>query len=202
MTHLPRLIKFVILPMCVLFALAYWLIAYGQNNPPATYYGWVDPGDGFAPTAGMTVTGSIGGKVCGANDLFMLESRLAYTLQVSSKEDVPGCGSPGSTVVFRVGAWEMNHDTPWNNQGATFHPLSVVRQPTPPATPTAAEPSTPTPTSTFVVITLTPTRTPTPTPQPTVPTPTDTPTPSSTPSSTPTEPPPPARFVFLPLVDR
>lgn len=179
--------------------------AHAQNVPPSVFYGWVTPSGDFAPTVGMVVTGSVGGQVCGTTEVIPLEGQLAYVLHVNSAEDQAGCGVLGSTVVFRVGQWEMAHDASWSNSGATFWPLSTVRQPTPTptATPTATPTETPTPipTNTPVVITLTPTRTPTPTPSPTTPAPTETPTPSTMPSATPTEPAPPAR-AYLPLVDR
>lgn len=173
--------------------------ALAQNVPPSTFYGWVTPGGDFAPTVGMSVTGTVAGQVCGATEVFVLEGQLAYALQVNSHEDQAGCGVLGATVVFHVGEWEMAHDAAWDNRQANFWPLSVVRQPPPTETPT------PKPTNTPIVITLTPTRTPTPTPPPTTPAPTETPTPSTMPSATPepTEPaPPPTWWVYLALVDR
>lgn len=190
--------KFILL-LLTLFLFTPSAPAHAQNTPPSVFYGWVTPSDGFTPSVGMSVTGLVSGQECGATAIIALEGQLAYVLHVNSADDVPGCGSLGDTVVFRVGSWEMDRDAAWDNRQANFWPLSVVRQPTPTATPTIAEPSTPTPTDTPVVITPPPTKTPT--PPPTAPSPTETPTPSTQPSETPTEPTEPS-IVYLPLVNR
>jgi hypothetical protein len=92
--------------------------ASGVPMPPATYYGRVESGAGFAPAAGMTVTAWIDGNLCGQGVLTDVAGYgVAYTVDVMADdgEAWAGCGAPGREVVFRVNGEEMTPAATWSN---------------------------------------------------------------------------------------
>ena len=71
------------------------------QNPPATYYGSVDPA--LTTTPGQSVTAWIGGNQCGQGETVDVNGTLMYVVKVLS--DGPGateCGASGRTVSFTV----------------------------------------------------------------------------------------------------
>jgi hypothetical protein len=96
--------------------------------PPATFYGWITSTTGFTPTVGMAVTAWIGGNLCGQTTIQQYsDGRLYYALQVMSENLVGGsngCALERDNVVFHAGNWVMNHDHPWLDHLAWYHPLS------------------------------------------------------------------------------
>ncbi len=84
--------------------------------PPATFYGVVEPGDDFTPTAGMPVTAWIGGNLCGIGQTKEVDGQVVYVVSVNAEEgSSPGCGAPGRVVAFRVDDRPMSSRLPWDN---------------------------------------------------------------------------------------
>jgi hypothetical protein len=115
--------------------------------PPGTFYGWVNPTDGFIPQPGDQVKALINGVVCGVGKVvdlpvgagesptqplpknkvflplvFQQTGRLAYKVQVMA-DSGNNCGVPGREVTFMIGEKVMPNSHPWGNSQACFHPL-------------------------------------------------------------------------------
>jgi hypothetical protein len=84
--------------------------------PPATFYGYVQTGNGFTPTVGMTVTASIGAVVCGqAVTVDAGSSQIGYAINVSDDNLLPGCGAAGQSVAFTVAGQPMSTMGLWDD---------------------------------------------------------------------------------------
>ena len=95
--------------------------------PPATYYGPVQPGDGFQPAVGMPVTAWVGGVLCGSSSLVAPAGELIYAIQVAA-DTGNGCGAASRPVVFRVGGTLLPAFSPvWDNRQAWYYPLGAVQ---------------------------------------------------------------------------
>jgi len=83
-------------------------------SPPATFYGAVQPGTGFTPAAGMVVTAWIGGNACGQGKTLLVSGQVMYTINVlpEGPGGSTGCGAPGRTITFKVGAQTMTTTAP------------------------------------------------------------------------------------------
>jgi hypothetical protein len=85
--------------------------------PPATYYGHVAAGSGFAPAAGMEVTAWVDGHLCGQGETLEEDGQVVYSVNVLA--DGPGgsagCGVLGREVAFRVGSQDMIPTAVWDN---------------------------------------------------------------------------------------
>jgi hypothetical protein len=107
----------------------------GFPYPPATYYGRVLTGTEFVPTAGMSVTARVGGKVCGQGVLTEVAGYgVGYAVNVMAEDwgAYGGCGAPGREVVFWVGDEEMAPRALWDNrelEEVELRPLWRVRLP-------------------------------------------------------------------------
>jgi len=100
-----------------------------QLAPPATYYGLVNAGTGFTPTAGMTVTAYVNGNVCGQGQTQPITATIVYLIDVLA--DAPtstGCGTLGQTVLFYVGAQVMTPTTRWDNSQPSRFSTTIPRQ--------------------------------------------------------------------------
>jgi hypothetical protein len=94
-------------------------------NPPATYYGEVQAGSGFTPTAGMVVIARINGNVCGQGQTLLVGGQVVYSVKVlADGPGAPGCGAPGRTVTFEVATRTMATTTWWNNDRVWYLPLT------------------------------------------------------------------------------
>jgi hypothetical protein len=86
-------------------------------GPPATYYGTVEAGGGFTPTAGMAVQAYVGDHVCGQGETQAYGGEIVYVVNVSA--DGPGgaagCGKPGDEVTFYVDEQTMTPTAVWDN---------------------------------------------------------------------------------------
>lgn len=84
--------------------------------PPATYYGQVMPASGFVPQAGMIVTASINGRVCGRGRTFAVDDQTYYSINVSADGlSSPGCGVADRAVALQVENTRFSAVTGWNN---------------------------------------------------------------------------------------
>jgi hypothetical protein len=87
-------------------------------GPPATYYGPLLAGQGFTPTAGVTMTAWVGRKLCGHGRTLEYGDEVVYSIHVFA--DVPGgttgCGTPGRYVTFKVGSQAYAPAAAWNNR--------------------------------------------------------------------------------------
>jgi len=85
-------------------------------SPPATFYGAVQSGLGFTPAAGMVVTAWIGGNACGQGKTLLVSGQVMYTINVlpEGTGGAAGCGAPGRTITFKVGAQTMTTTAPWD----------------------------------------------------------------------------------------
>ncbi|MBN1810662.1 MAG: VCBS repeat-containing protein [Anaerolineae bacterium] len=85
--------------------------------PPATYYGRVAAGSGFAPAAGMEVMAWVDGHLCGRGETLEKSGQVVYSVNVLA--DGPGgsvgCGAPGREVAFLVGSQDMIPTAAWDN---------------------------------------------------------------------------------------
>jgi hypothetical protein len=89
--------------------------------PPATFYGAVLPGSGFAPTPGMQVTAWISGNSCGRAETMAVGEQVVYAINVLAEGDgeddrgtAAGCGAPGRDVTFRVDSRLMVPRVAWD----------------------------------------------------------------------------------------
>lgn len=72
-------------------------------EPPATYYGLVQAGSGFIPTAGMTVTAWISETLCGKATTQAVGENVVYSIDVEADwATAPGCGAPVRRIVFQM----------------------------------------------------------------------------------------------------
>jgi hypothetical protein len=85
-------------------------------RPPATFYGVVLPGPGFAPALGMEVTAWIGGNLCGQAETMAVGGQVVYAINVLAEDDgaAAGCGAPGRAVTFQVDSQPMVPSTTWD----------------------------------------------------------------------------------------
>jgi hypothetical protein len=88
-----------------------------QMNPPATYYGQVEAGAGFAPAAGMEVTAWIDGALCGRTKTVMIDGQVVYALNVFAQGpgSAAGCGALGKQITFQAGGRDMAAVASWDN---------------------------------------------------------------------------------------
>jgi hypothetical protein len=95
------------------------------QSPPATYYGSLLAGQGFTPTAGMTLTAWIDGKLCGQSSTLEVGGEVVYSIHVSAGDPggVTGCGELGKAVMFQVDSRSMAPAALWNNNRLWEHPL-------------------------------------------------------------------------------
>jgi hypothetical protein len=97
--------------------------------PPATFYGTVIPGDGFAPTAGMEVKAWTNNHLCGEGVTREANGAIVYSLNVSADGgSASGCGTPGGLVLFQVGGQVMAGRAPWDNDRVSLHDLRLAGQ--------------------------------------------------------------------------
>jgi hypothetical protein len=91
--------------------------ASAAQNPPATYYGRVVAGPGFAPASGMEVTAWVGESLCGRTQTAEVEGQVMYAVQVYAEGpgDWTGCGAAGRPVTFQIGSQAMVPHATWNN---------------------------------------------------------------------------------------
>ena len=94
--------------------------------PPATYYGWVEPSDGFTPTVGSSVQAWIGDTLCGETSLVEHNEQLAYAIHVEATDpfEPDGCGEDGALVTFMVDGQEMNETPFWENGQSQYLSLT------------------------------------------------------------------------------
>jgi len=102
--------------------------ALAQPQPfppaPATYYGVVQGGATFRPTAGHSVTAFVDGQVCGRGDTLLDGGQVVYRIDVAADGwAAPGCGAPGRAITFEIVGHAALLPTPWNNDGA--HELNL-----------------------------------------------------------------------------
>ncbi|NJN68619.1 MAG: VCBS repeat-containing protein [Chloroflexaceae bacterium] len=96
-------------------------------NPPATYYGLLEPSAVFQPVAGMQVTATISGTVCGENKVRFVNGQPAMLVHVLAEwlGGNKGCGTTGSPVRFTVGSFQFPETYAWDN--TRLHHLSGHR---------------------------------------------------------------------------
>ncbi len=95
------------------------VINVGGLEPPTTYYGAVQAGEGFTPTEGMEVTAWVKGNFCGQGQTLTDQGQLVYTVQVLADHpaESPGCGTDGVWVTFKIGETTMA-TARWDNTQA------------------------------------------------------------------------------------
>ncbi len=91
--------------------------------PPATFYGPVAATTDFIPLAGMPITATINGTVCGRGGIVDWGGSLAYRLMAAS-DTGDGCGASGRVVRFEVGGYVYPQAPLWNNSRAWYVLLS------------------------------------------------------------------------------
>lgn len=161
---------FLIPALCWLaFLLLVWPVQ-GQGPPgvPATYYGTVQAGSDFVPTAGMTVTAYVNGNLCGESVTESDNSEIVYRIHVrGAGPGDDGCGTLERSVTLFVESQEMAPMMQWDNRqlhDVEIYPLEVINTPTATNTPIPTNSPTNTATATNTpTMTATPTITATPT---------------------------------------
>ena len=93
-----------------------------------TLYGPVYATAEFAPTAGMPVTATVNGVVCGQTQLLPWDGGLAYKIQVTS-DTGDGCGSAGQEIQLQLNEWTVASDYSWDNSQAWYRPLDAYAPP-------------------------------------------------------------------------
>jgi hypothetical protein len=85
------------------------LLPEAFNAPPATFYGAV------AGSPGQAITAWIGSAVCGQGLTRQMAGQVVYGVDVASAWQVPGCGSPGRVVSFRLGNVALPTQGAWTD---------------------------------------------------------------------------------------
>ena len=85
---------------------------------PSVYYGEVQAGTDFVPTANMTVQARINGALCGVGNTQEVNGAIVYRVTVVSA----GC-STGDTVTFSIDGYMMLPKPAWSNTQANYVPL-------------------------------------------------------------------------------
>ena len=82
-------------------------------------------GRGFTPTAGMTVTAWVGGKLCAQSRAMDVDGQVVYSVHVlaDGPGGAAGCGAPGRTVTFQVGSRVYAPTAAWDNRRLWELPL-------------------------------------------------------------------------------
>lgn len=126
--------------------------AFAQFAPPSTVFGSITDQAG-AVEAGIPVTAFIGGQLCGTGKTEFTgdgEARITvYAVNVSSREDKPGCGTEGSPIAIKVGDRSAGQEAKWKagpvRLDITFGNVTPVPIPTftpaPTRTPTPPRPA-------------------------------------------------------------
>jgi hypothetical protein len=88
-----------------------------MQGPPATYYGLVEAGEGFAPTAGLPVLAQVDGHLCGQGQTMEVSGEVVYSVNVfaDGPGGAAGCGAPGRDVRFQVDSQVMEPAAAWDN---------------------------------------------------------------------------------------
>lgn len=92
--------------------------------PPATFYGPVRATATFTPAAGMPVTATVNGVVCGRGVVVEWAGGPAYRIMVAS-DTGDNCGVSGRGVQFAVGGYVYPQMAEWQNFRAWYLPLEV-----------------------------------------------------------------------------
>lgn len=100
-------------------------------TPPTTFYGELTASALFTPTAGMAISATVNGVVCGSAVVQEVNSSPGYVVQVSA-ETSGACGDAGRTVEFWVDG-EPFGTAVWNNSQAQYTPLTHTLAPPPPS---------------------------------------------------------------------
>ncbi len=118
-------------------------------SPPALIYGTIEPGSGFTPTAGLTVTAWIDGRACGYGRTASAtgDVGVGYSVMVRAADEDrwQGCGVPGAVITFSLGspvrALSTLAPVILNNSAATTVTLTVAsaQDSTAGSTPTCAD---------------------------------------------------------------
>lgn len=89
-----------------------------NQSPPATYYGVVQAGSGFTPTAGMSVMAYVNSTICGQGQTQNVGGQIVYHVNVfaAGNENGGNCGVLGRTVTFQVGARVMTTTAAWDDR--------------------------------------------------------------------------------------
>ncbi|MFZ1490502.1 MAG: hypothetical protein WAS51_11210, partial [Ilumatobacteraceae bacterium] len=108
-------------------------LARSLVSPPALITGTIEPGSGFSPTAGLTVTAWIKGRACGDGSTLVMTngiSYISYSVMVRAADEDPwsGCGVPSAVITFSLESLALSAPTPvtWNNSAATAVTLTVA----------------------------------------------------------------------------
>jgi subtilisin-like proprotein convertase family protein len=98
-------------------------------TPPATYYGQLLASNTLSPTAGLKVQALVGEKICGEATTQAYNNMIVFSLIVPADDGgaLAGCGAPGRSVVFQVGAERLPYQASWDN--ARPRELRLVRLP-------------------------------------------------------------------------
>jgi subtilisin-like proprotein convertase family protein len=85
--------------------------------PPATYYGTVEPGAGFVPSAGVPVYAYVNGHLCGQGTTLEAGGQVVYSIKVlaDGPGGAAGCGEQGQRVTFYVGSHWMSPTAVWDD---------------------------------------------------------------------------------------
>jgi hypothetical protein len=92
-------------------------VSQSTQGPPATYYGLVEAGGDFTPTAGLPVTARVDGHLCGQGQTIEVSGEVVYSINVfaDGPGGAPGCGAPGREVTFEIGSQVMEPTVTWDN---------------------------------------------------------------------------------------
>lgn len=95
--------------------------------PPTTYYGQVKAGTGFSPVAGLPVSATIDGVVCGIGVTRSHDDMIVYFVTVKAAGPGNGfaCGSAGKEIKFHVDGQESTSAS-WIENGLQRLDLSLA----------------------------------------------------------------------------
>ncbi|HSH05284.1 MAG TPA: FG-GAP-like repeat-containing protein [Anaerolineae bacterium] len=96
--------------------------------PPTTYYGPIAATPTFTPSAGLPVTATINGQLCGQTTTQLWDGQIIYRLQVKA-DSGDACGAVGATVTFYVDGQMADSTHLWDHSRAWYHPLTAVAPP-------------------------------------------------------------------------
>ena len=97
--------------------------------PPSTFYGTILAGEGFTPTAGMTIDVWIDDARCGQSQSRDIGGQIGYVVHVFSDGlGAIACGAAGKIVRFTADEQRMSNETTWDNRQVWHLDLSPATE--------------------------------------------------------------------------
>ncbi len=96
--------------------------------PPATFYGSIEPEEGFVPQTGMELLAKVGDSVCGRAVTQEIDGQVVYVMDVlaAGSGASAGCGSAGSRLSFELAGMPLGTTATWDNSRSHILTLNLT----------------------------------------------------------------------------